>query len=36
MDIIRELEKKQLKSDITPFNVDDKIRVYEKVLEGSR
>ena len=36
MDIIRELEKKQLKSDITPFNVGDTIRVYAKVVEGSR
>lgn len=36
MDIIRELEKEQLKSDITPFNVGDTIRVYAKVVEGSR
>ena len=36
MDIIRELEKKQLKSDITPFNVGDTIRFYAKVVEGSR
>lgn len=36
MDIIRELEKEQLKSDITPFNVGDTVRVYAKVVEGSR
>lgn len=36
MDIIRELEKEQLKSDITPFNVGDTIRVYAKVVEGTR
>ena len=36
MDIIRELEKEQLKSDITPFNVGDTIRVYAKVVEVSR
>ena len=28
MDIIRELEKEQLKSDVTPFNVGDTVRVY--------
>ena len=36
MDIIKELEKEQLKSEITPFNVGDTIRVYAKVAEGSR
>ncbi|NCC14751.1 MAG: 50S ribosomal protein L19 [Clostridia bacterium] len=36
MDIIRELEKEQLKSEITPFNVGDTIRVYAKVVEGTR
>ena len=36
MDIIKELEKEQLKSEITPFNVGDTIRVYAKVVEGSR
>ena len=36
MDIIRELEKEQLKSDVTPFNVGDTIRVYAKVVEGTR
>ena len=36
MDIIRELEQEQLKSEVTPFNVGDTIRVYAKVVEGSR
>ena len=36
MDIIRELEKEQLKSDVTPVNVGDTIRVYAKVVEGTR
>ena len=36
MDIIRELENEQLKSEVTPFNVGDTIRVYAKVVEGSR
>lgn len=36
MDIIRELESQQLKSEITPFNVGDTIRVYAKVVEGTR
>ena len=34
MDIIRELENEQLKSEVTPFNVGDTIRVYAKVVEG--
>ena len=36
MDMIKELEKEQLKSDVTPFNVGDTIRVYAKVVEGTR
>ena len=36
MDIIRELEKEQLKSEVTPVNVGDTIRVYAKVVEGTR
>ena len=36
MDIIRELENEQLKSDVTAFNVGDTIRVYAKVVEGNR
>ncbi len=34
--IIKELEKEQLKSDITEFNVGDTVRVYAKVVEGTR
>ncbi len=34
--IIKELEKEQLKSDITPFNVGDTIRVHAKIIEGNR
>ena len=34
--IIREIEKEQLKSDVTPFNVGDTVRVYAKVVEGTR
>ena len=36
MDIIRELEREQLKSEVTPFNVGDTVRVYAKVVEGNR
>ena len=36
MDIIRELENEQLKSEVTPFYVGDTIRVYAKVGEGTR
>ena len=36
MDIIRELENEQLKSEVTPFNVGDTVRVYAKVVEGNR
>ena len=36
MDIIRELENEQLKSEVTRFNVGDTIRVYAKVVEGTR
>ena len=36
MDIIGELENEQLKSEVTPFNVGDTIRVYAKVVEGTR
>lgn len=34
--IIKEIETAQLKSDITNFNVGDTVRVYAKVVEGSR
>lgn len=34
--IIREIENEQLKKEVTNFNVGDTIRVYAKVVEGSR
>ena len=35
-DIIREIENEQLKKEITPFNIGDTIRVYAKIVEGTR
>lgn len=35
-DIIKQIEAEQLKSDIPQFNVGDTIRVYAKVVEGSK
>ncbi len=35
-DIIKAIENEQLKSDITDFNVGDAVKVYAKVIEGSR
>ena len=35
-DIIKGIENEQLKSDITDFNVGDTVKVYAKVIEGSR
>ena len=34
--IIREIENEQLKSDIPEFNVGDTVKVYAKVIEGTR
>ncbi|MBE6012178.1 50S ribosomal protein L19 [Anaeropeptidivorans aminofermentans] len=34
--IIREIESEQLKKEVTPFNVGDTVRVYAKVVEGTR
>ena len=34
--IIREIENAQLKSEVTPFNVGDTVRVHTKVVEGTR
>jgi len=34
--IIKELEKEQLKSEVPQFNVGDTVRVYAKVVEGTR
>ncbi|MEF9933642.1 MAG: 50S ribosomal protein L19 [Clostridium sp.] len=36
MDIIRAIEAEQLRSDLTPFNVGDTIKVHVKVVEGTR
>ncbi len=36
MDIMREIVKEQLKSDITPFSVGDTVKVFVKVVEGNR
>lgn len=35
-DIIREIENAQLKTDVTEFNVGDTVKVFAKVIEGSR
>lgn len=34
--IIREIEKEQLKANVTPFNIGDTVRVYAKIVEGTR
>ncbi len=34
--IIREIEQEQMKSDVTPFNVGDTVRVHAKIVEGTR
>ena len=34
--IIEQVEKEQLKQDITPFNVGDTVKVYFKVIEGNK
>ena len=35
-DIIRELEKQQLRTDLPELEIGDTVRVYVKVVEGSR
>ena len=35
-DIIRELEKEQLRSDLPKLEIGDTVRVYVKVIEGTR
>ena len=35
-ELIKQIEAEQLKSDIPQFNVGDTIRVYAKVVEGSK
>ncbi|MDR1067136.1 MAG: 50S ribosomal protein L19 [Clostridiales bacterium] len=34
--IIREIEKEQIKSEVPSFKVGDTIRVYAKIIEGTR
>jgi len=36
MDLIRMIESEQMKKDIPDFNVGDVVRVFVKVVEGSR
>ena len=36
MTIIDQIEKEQLRSDITPFNIGDTVRVMVKVKEGDK
>ena len=36
MDVIREIEREQMKKDIPRFNIGDTVRVYVKVVEGTR
>ena len=35
-EIIREIENSQLKSDIPEFKVGDTVKVYAKIVEGSK
>ncbi|WMJ76288.1 MULTISPECIES: 50S ribosomal protein L19 [unclassified Sedimentibacter] len=36
MDLIKSFENEQLKSDLTPFNVGDTVKVHVRVKEGNR
>lgn len=36
MDILRSIEAEQLRSDLTPFNIGDTVKVHVKVVEGTR
>lgn len=36
MDLIKSIENEQLKSELTPFNVGDTIKVHVKITEGNR
>ena len=36
MDLIKSIENEQLKSDLTPFNVGDTIKVHVRIKEGNR
>lgn len=34
--ILREIENEQIRKDIEPFNVGDTVRVFAKIVEGTR
>lgn len=34
--VIQKLEKKQLKSEVTPFRVGDTVRVHTRIIEGEK
>ncbi|MDR1706275.1 MAG: 50S ribosomal protein L19 [Clostridiales bacterium] len=34
--IIKQLEKEQLKESVTPFNIGDTVRVFNKIIEGAK
>lgn len=36
MQIIKQIESEQLKSDVKNFNVGDTVKVYAKIIEGSK
>ncbi|NLJ58582.1 MAG: 50S ribosomal protein L19 [Tissierellia bacterium] len=36
MDLIKSIELEQLKSDVTPFNVGDTVKVHVRIKEGNR
>ena len=36
MNIIKEIEKEQLKTDVSKFNVGDTVKVHLKIVEGKR
>ena len=36
MDIIRNIEKDQMRMDIVPFNIGDQVNVHVKVVEGTK
>jgi large subunit ribosomal protein L19 len=35
-ELMKELEREQLKKDITPFKTGDTVRVYAKIVEGAK
>jgi large subunit ribosomal protein L19 len=35
-DLIKEIEREQLKKDIAPFKVGDTVRVFAKIVEGTK